>query len=186
MSFELLLLEGTKIAATMHHQHQDVVLDVFNGYKDGGKALVWGIGKYNRQGILVSLESIEDIVPLDPLDVPSRLYELRELKNGWLDGEGLVPAPDFLDWLSERFDILYPDDLPLPHIYPTVEGNVQAEWSLSHNEISLSIDCASHAGEWHVLNMDTNAESSEPLNLADDNDWTKLTQYIRSNADISE
>ena len=186
LSFELLLLEGTKIAATMHHQHQDVVLDVFNGYKDGQKALVWGIGKYNRQGILVRLESVEDIVPLDPLDVPSRLYELRELKNGWLDGEGLVPAPDFLDWLSERFDILYPDDLPLPHIYPTVEGNVQAEWSLSHNEISLSIDCASHAGEWHVLNTDTNAESSEPLNLADDNDWTKLTQYIRSYADISE
>ena len=186
LSFELLLLEGQKIAATMHHQHQEVVLDVFNGYKDDRKALIWGIGKYDRLGNLVRLESVEDIVALDPLDVPSRLYELRELKNGWLDGEGVVPDLNFLGWLSERFDLFYPDDLPLPHIYPTVEGNVQAEWSLLPNEISLSIDCASHASEWHVLNTDTNAEILESLNLADDNDWMKLTQYIRSYADISE
>ena len=153
---------------------------------DDRKALIWGIGKRDRQGNLVRLESVEEIVALDPLDVPSRLCELRRLKNGWLDGEGVAPAPDFLDWLAGTFDRLYPDELPLPHIYPTVEGGVQAEWSLSSHEVSLSIDFATRAGEWHVLNADTTAEDRKPLNLADDNDWIALAQDIRSLAEASE
>ena len=128
---------GYEISFTRH-----VVLEVFNGYMDDRKALIWGIGKRDRQGNLVRLESVEEIVALDPLDVPSRLCELRRLKNGWLDGEGVAPAPEFLDWLAGTFDRLYPDELPLPHIYPTVEGGVQAEWSLSSHEVSLSIDFA--------------------------------------------
>ena len=186
LSFEILLLEGRKIPAAMQHSYQDVVLEVFNGYMDDRKALISGIGKRDRQGNLVRLESVEDIVALDPLDVPSRLCELRRLKNGWLDGEGVAPAPDFLDWLAGTFDRLYPDELPLPHIYPTVEGGVQAEWSLSSHEVSLSIDFATRAGEWHVLNADTTAEDRKLLNLADDNDWIALAQDIRSLAEASE
>ena len=186
MSFELLLAEGRKIVAAMHDEHQEVVLEVFNGYKDDRKALIRGIGKYDRQGSLVRLESIEDIVAIDLLDVPSRLDELRELASGWLDGEGVALDPSFLDWLSVTFDRLYPDELPLPHIYPTVEGGVQAEWSLSSHEVSLSVDVVTHVGEWHVLNTDTNVEDTKSLDLVDDNDWIKLTQNIRSLAEASE
>ena len=186
MSFELLLPEGRKIGADLQHEQLEVVLEVFNGYRDDRKALIWGIGKYDRQGNLTGLQSIEDIVALDPLDVPSRLSELRQLKKGWLDGDGVALDPSFLDWLSVRFDTLYPDELPLPHIYPTVEGGIQAEWSLSSHEVSLSINVATHAGEWHVLNTDSDAEESESLDLVDDNDWIKLTQNIRSLAEASE
>ena len=38
MSFELLLLEGKKVSATMDVQHQEIILDVFNGYKGERKA----------------------------------------------------------------------------------------------------------------------------------------------------
>ena len=159
---------------------------MFNGYNDDRRALIAGIGKYDSQGHLVRLESIEDIVALDPLDVPSRLGELRELENGWLDGEGVAPDPEFLDWLSATFDRLYPDELPLPYIYPTIEGGVQAEWSLSAHEVSLSIDSDSRAGERHVLNTSTNAEDIESLDLADDREWTRLTRGIRSLTEASE
>ena len=186
MSFELQLLEGRKIAGVMSDRHQEVVLDVFNGYKDDHKALIYGIGKKDRQGHLVKLESIEDIVTLDALDVPSRLSELRELESGWLDGEGTAPDPNTLDWLSAKFEVLYPDELPLPHIYPTVEGGVQAEWSLPPHEVSLSIDFTTRAGEWHVLNTDTNTENTKSLNLEDNDDWTRLTQDIRSLAEVPE
>ena len=179
-SFELQLLEGRKISGVMHEQHQEVILEVFNGYKDECKALIWGIGRYDRQDRLVGLESIEDIAVLDPLDVPSRLVELQRLRNGWLDGEGVALDPNGLDWLSGRFDRFYPDELPLPYIYPTAEGSVQAEWSLSSHEVSLGVDLVTRVGEWHVLRTDTKAEDSEEFNLADDNDWMRLTQFIRS------
>ena len=180
MSFELLLQEGRKIPATMDERDQDVVLEVFNGYKDSRKALISGIGKYDRQGHLTKLASMENIVALDPLDIPSRLGELRKLSNGWLDGEGMVPPSDFLDWLAERFDLVYPDELPLPHIYPTPEGGVQAEWSLAPCEVSLEINPHSKMGEWHVLNRDTDDDTLASLNLGDDNGWIDLINRIRS------
>ena len=114
------------------------------------------------------------------LDVPSRLDEFRELSDGWLDGEGVAPSPDFLDWLSEKFDRNYPGDLPLPHVYPTVEGGVQAEWSLLSHEVSLSIDPDVREGEWHVLHTDTDRQDMDVFNLVEDNGWMQLAQSVRS------
>lgn len=59
---------------------------------------------------------------LDPLDVRARLDDLRALSDGWLDGTGVAPPHAGLDWLASAFDRHFPDDLPLPHLYPTPEG----------------------------------------------------------------
>ena len=179
-TFEFQLLEGRKVGGVIHEHQRHALLEVFNSYSDGGRAMISGIGKYDQQERLVSLESIESITILDPLDVPSRLYELRELKDGWLDGEGVAPDDNALDWLSRRFDRLYSDELPLPHIYPTAEGGVQAEWSFSSHEVSLTVDLATREGEWHVLATGTDVEETETLNLADDNGWIQLTKHIRA------
>ena len=180
MTFESLLPGGHKVTSLIHEHHLEVIMQVFNSYKDQGRALIQGIGKYDQQERLLSFVSIEDIVLLDELDIPSRLDELRALKDGWLDGEGRAPRPDFLEWLSEKFDLLYPDDLPLPYIYPIISGGVQAEWSLPPNEASLAVDPVDCKAEWHVLHLDTAAEDIGKLDLADDSGWIQLTQLIRS------
>lgn len=51
-----------------------------------------GIGRYDRQTRLFGLEFIEQIMPLDPLDVPTRLGELRAMQNGWLDDADKSPS----------------------------------------------------------------------------------------------
>ena len=185
MSFELLLQEGRKIPATMDERDLDVVLEVFNDYNNSRKALISGIGKYNRQGRLTKLASIVNIVILDPLDVPSRLEELRNLSNGWLDGEGIAPPAKFLDWLSQRFELIYPDELPLPHMYPTPEGGIQAEWSLPDCEASLEINPNNKVGEWHVLDRDTDEDALASLDLGDDKGWMELIDRIRSLSEAS-
>ncbi len=123
---------------------------------------------------------MEHINLLDPLDVPARLDELRELKDGWLDGEGLAPNSEALDWLATSFDCRYPDDLPLPHVYPTLEGGVLAEWSSPPNEVSLDVNLATRQGEWHSLDVNTDAENARTLNLADNSGWTWIAEKIRS------
>ena len=127
-----------------------------------------------------SLDPLDDIALLDPLDVPAQLSELREMEDGWLDGEGVAPGHELLDWLSAQFDRCYPDDLPLPHVYPTVEGGVQAEWSISRREISLSVDPATREGTWHVLDMGTDSEEERTLDLTDDRAWTWVAEQIHS------
>ncbi len=180
MTFELKLLNGRKIKSEVEEHHRDIIMDVFTDYRDGAKALVHGIGKCDLQDRLVALEVIEDIAILDPLDVPSRLHELSELDDGWLDGEGKAPKAEFLEQLSEMYNRLYPDSLPMPYIYPTIVGGVQAEWSLPPHEITLAIDPETRSAEWHVLDADDSTESVETLNLSDAQDWVRLSSLVRS------
>lgn len=119
-----------------------------------------------------------EFLRLHALDIPARLDEFRDMKDGWLEGEGVAPSLEGLDWLATGFDRYFPDDLPLPYLYPTPEGGVQAEWSLSENEISLEIDLVTHQGAWHRLEMNTHADDVQELKL-DDNGWAWIVAEIR-------
>lgn len=116
----------------------------------------------------------------NPLDIGAQLNEFKLLKVGWLDGQGIPPAHDGLDWLSEAFDCYYPDDLPPAYLFPTVEGRVLTEWSLEPWAPSLEIDLATKRGKWHALNLDTDAEDAKELDLANADDWQELAQRIRN------
>ena len=111
---------------------------------------------------------------------PRCLHELRGLNDGWLDGEGVAPSDEGLTWLAEKFDHLYPDDLPLPYLYPTPQGDIQAEWSLGPYQASLTISLDAYRGDWHALFRDTNAEKVEVLSLAHASGWARLAELIRS------
>ena len=125
---------------------------------------------------------MDQISRLDPLDIRSRLDELRRLEDGWLDGDGKAPGSDELEWLAAGFDRHYPDDLPLPHLYPTPEGGVQAEWSLSENEISLEVNLVTRRADWHRLDVETHADFARALDLDNENDRTWIALEIRSMA----
>lgn len=108
-----------------------------------------------------------------------RFNELKKLKYGWLDGIGKPLDSSSLDWLSNKFQQNYPDDkLPLPHFYPTPEGNIQAEWSINGWESSLEIDMIKHQGEWHSLMLTTEEEINHILNLEKSEDWTWFVETI--------
>ena len=131
---------------------------------------------------MFEFDSVEHVSILDALDIPARLDELKYLKNGWLDGQGLAPAREGLDRLSRAFDRHYPDDLPPPYLYPTDEGGIQAEWTLESKEITLEIELRDQVGQWHLLDMSTDAEYSRELKLQSAEDWQWLVEQIRSMA----
>lgn len=182
MTFEVQLFDGRKVKAPIATQHLDTILEAFNGYKEGARVLLQGIGKFTRNDRLLGFESIEHISILDALDIAARLDELRPLKNNWLEGRGVAPPNEGLDWLSQKFSQLYPEDLPLPFLYPTEEGGVRAEWPLEPHEVSLDIDLATHAAEWHILNMETDDEESKTLDLNEAKNWEWMVQRIQETA----
>lgn len=96
----------------------------------------------------------------DPIAVPN-LAPLRDLKPGWLNphtGEGLVPDPAGLAWLANAFAVHWPAYAPVPYIFPTPEGCVEAEWDMRPWAPSLKIDLATRQGEWFACNVDTQEE----------------------------
>lgn len=116
--------------------------------------------------------------PSHPLNIPGQLDDLRTIEDGWLDGDGTAPRGRLLDWLSESLGVHYPDDAALPHLYPTVEGGVQAEWTLGSHEISLRFRPDDRIGEWHDLALDTDEEDSRELNLSEVSDWEWLAARL--------
>jgi hypothetical protein len=179
MTFTLQLINGVRIVAPFASQHLQTVLEGFNGYRKGVRILLQGIGRYNRFDRLQSIETAEHVSVLDPNDIAARLDEFLLLKNGWLNGKGVAPDQSGLDWLGRSFEAHYPDDIPLPFLYPTAEGGVQAEWSLASHEMSLDVVLQSYTGEWHDLNLATNEEAVRQLNLHDNRHWNWIVLRIR-------
>ena len=116
----------------------------------------------------------EGVATLDPLDVAAQLGELRGMEDGWLDGEGRAPSLQLIDWLADSFKNHYPAEGEPPYLYPTVEGGVQAEWSLGSHEISLCFHPDDRTGQWHDLALDTDEEETRELDLAQSRDWEWL------------
>ena len=183
MSFEVQLVDGRKIKAPLDTQHLDTVLDAFNGYQAGARVLLQGVGRFNRNERLLRMDSVEHINLLDPLDVAARLDEIAMLNDGWLEGRGLAPSKDGLAWMSEAFAKHYPDELPLPCVYPTPEGDLQMEWALGSAEVSLEIELKTHRASWHMLDHQTESETTRHLQLDSADDWAWIVSEVQRLAD---
>jgi len=139
-----------------------------------------GVVKKNRQDNFKSIESVEHITPLDPLDIESRLEELAELQNRWLDGKGIAPNRESLLWLSKEFDTKFSPTLPLPYLYPTAEGGIQAEWTINNWEISLEIELDSKQAQWQAFNLITEQCNEVEWNLGNSDSWQALNQALQA------
>ncbi|HEY3968899.1 MAG TPA: hypothetical protein VGM05_30400 [Planctomycetaceae bacterium] len=180
MSFEILLTDGGKVPGPVSDQHYETILEAFNSYRQGSRVLIDAIGRFNRSNRLQRIESINHVTLLDPLDLPSQLDELRLLKDGWLDGKGVAPTAEGLDWLSRAFHENYAENLPLPYVYPVAEGAVRAEWSLGKNDVSLEIDLTQRTGNWHWLNLKTDEDEARTLDLRAADDWNWIESKLQA------
>ena len=118
---------------------------------------------------------------MDPLDVPSRLAELREMNDGWLgDGAGVAPDNEHLTWLSEQFRDKYPAHLPLPRAYPTPSGNIEMEWSLGDYGVILAIDLTHRSADLLAFREDHDKDDREEssINLEDVHGWMRIAELI--------
>lgn len=178
MTFDIHPIFGRKVSGTIPEQRYKTFMEAFNGYREGVRVAIEGVGKYDQQRRLTALRWIAQINILDPLDVPARLDEFRNMIDGWLDGEGAAPAHDGLDWLAESFERFYPDDAPLPFSYPTPSGGVQFEWSASGQEISLEVNLRTRQSVWHRLDIATLSDDERELNLESAASWNWIGAQI--------
>lgn len=177
--FTLSPISGPNVTAFASREVMDELVDALDSSSNDARVLVKGTGVY-RLDKLERIMPVESVTPLDPLDVPARLDEFRAMRDGWLDGDGKAPAQTGLDWLAASFERDYPNDLPLPYIYPTPEGGVQMEWTLGTIDISLEIDLAERAGDWNWVDLsDSGKEGEKTLNMDDLNSWRWVADELR-------
>ena len=179
-TFTIRLAAGQELQAPLPPVHRDTILDAQKDAPDGVRVAVRGIARFNRSNKLVRFEDVEDVTPLEPLDVPSRLDELQLLKMGWLNGGGQALDAPSLDKLSQFFTTFYPSELPLPYTFPTETGGIQFEWRINDASPEIEIDLASFRGEWL-----SDAEEAT-IDLTSAQGWKDLASRIAVLAGVSE
>lgn len=179
MTFELQPIYGNTVGAPISEQFYDIIFKTFNGYRDAARVLLQGIGIYDQKNIPAKLESVESITSLHPLDVPARLDEFRDMKDGWLEGEGIAPSHKGLDWLADTFADHFPDNVSLPHTYPTFEGGIRMEWSHGKNAMILEIDLNTHKAQWLWFDRDSDNDHERVLDMDNHQHWKWLVSEIQ-------
>lgn len=179
MAFEIEMKDGARLKAPLGDQHLESILDAFQDYRSGTLILLQGVVRRDRQDRLKSIESVEHVTVLDPRDVDARLEVLSLLQDGWLDGKGRAPAPSDLSWLSTSFDTSFEPDLPLPCLYPTPEGGIQAEWTLAPWEISLEINLPAKTADLQALDTTSSECHEVTLDLSTPDAWRELCDTLR-------
>lgn len=114
--------------------------------------------------------------------IGDRLNQLAQLRDGWLDGDGKAPDPANLMRLYQAFRENFDKSLPIPSLYPTPTGGVQAEWSLNEWEVSLEIEISSLRAEFEALKVSPGIfqDSVNQLDLANSSDWHFLNKMLKS------
>ncbi len=112
--------------------------------------------------------------------VVKRLEDLAILKDGWYDGiQGKSLNRTSLHWLAGAFDSYYDLALPIPSLYPTLDGKVQAEWSLPLHELSMTFDIENKTIAYHFLQLDTDETNEGSMSLNSVSDWQMVNSLLK-------
>ena len=184
-TFDLQLISGLIVKAPFNEPYQKLVSEAFNAYESKSALVeVTGLVLIDKTDTYKCFESVEQFTPLDPLDLGARLEALLLLKEGWLDGKGQALNKEGAKKFESLFERFYDDALTLPYVYPTAEGNVQAEWLLSSWEVSLEVDLTSLEAEFHAMDISDDKEKALRFSLVDQAGWQKLNQALLSLSEV--
>ena len=109
----------------------------------------------------------------------ARLEGLGLLRDGWMDGEGISPSTTGLVWLA-KWTEKWPEDIPLPYVYPTLTGGILLEWSMPSLTISINVELTKKIAEMLVSRTEDGAVLEEiNLDLSDADGWQNLAVALR-------
>ena len=187
MKFHMEIADKKRIEASIPKQDLNKIVSGFDGYFERKRLLFEGKVNINNEGNIVEWESIDKVHLPETLDVPYSLELLKQLKDGWLDGDqGVAPNHSRLDWLGNIFIRYYPDYLTLPHTYPTPEGGIQMEWSFGNTYIEFEIDLTALKGEW--FRYETSNDDKDfiiEVDLEKPDDWRKIVKDMEELVELS-
>jgi hypothetical protein len=100
--------------------------------------------------------SLDELKQIGRTPLEKRITEIGELRDGWLEPN----SPHLNRTGLRKFEkflkrVLAGGGLPTPYVYPTPEGDAQAEWSLPTWEVSAAVTLASGELHLHATHLDS-------------------------------
>lgn len=118
--------------------------DVLEPRGEGPAVRIRGVGVQDVDGNLLRLDAVHEISVFEGAEdferLDSRIAELLQIPSGWLDGEGERLDPVVAELCRSAIGRLLLGGAPLPRLFATPAGGVQAEWSDGNQEISVTYE----------------------------------------------
>lgn len=168
-------------AVRIPSEHKDLIYQAFNEFEQGNYVRLKGIAKFNASNKIVMVETIEHMDILDAGDLEVRLEQISALKAGWYNGSGSAYNKNQLQAFLVLFNNNYSDDLPNPTTYPTVNGEIQLEWTNDSLDVSLTINLEDLSGSFHALKFSDQSETEKTYDLNLATAWEELNRWLREN-----
>lgn len=116
-------------------------------------ARIKGIGVFDVNDRLGSIIEIEQLECLPHYPVVAAIEKLSNLSAGWLEGVGIPPKADDLNWLVNEVTKAFPESLSYPSVAPTEEGNLIFEWIKTNARIELEFNFADKKMELYATDL---------------------------------
>ncbi|WP_437719805.1 hypothetical protein [Sorangium sp. So ce861] len=149
---------------------------------------VIGWGLYDRHDRLERVIRVDDLALLDdeedtwsPASIDQQFARLQVLEPGWYEPESPAPTPEGLERVRLFLHaVLDGADLPRPHVYPTPDAGVSAEWSLPDWEVGAAFDPLGERVELHATHLRSQAGSEEEIQLSSANAAETFARFVAS------
>jgi hypothetical protein len=120
----------------------------------------------------------EDAGLREALDVEKRLGVLANLAEGWHDGQGVALPSDGLVWLADLLSRAIEAGLSRPYLYPTLDGDVVAEWPFATAEVSVDFDLRARSASLVGTHLRTKAVLDVHFTFSDPADLDEMVSAV--------
>jgi hypothetical protein len=183
--FTVKLIRGGEYECLYPEDSAENLFDCLKEYQksksQGTKVGVRCTAELDRHKQIVKIISTQRIDILDANDVASRCEELALLKDGWLDGEGKALHKDGLKWFTGMWTAARTESIPLPYIYPSLEGGIRLEWTKGTWELSAVVDLDSRLASLVAVDAGTSEYVEDEADLKEPSGLDKLVAFIADN-----
>lgn len=176
-SFRLRLSDGTQTTVPIPENFQGKAREY--GGRNRHLVVVRGIATFDSWDRLQKVIGVESLEIQHNFTLASRFDDLAELKKGWYDGAGLVPAAIALAQIAEKFVAHFPERTQLPTVVPTQDGNLLVEWD-AIGEPTVDIDLSSFTASFHAFGGDA-SDIEKDFSLNSENQWTDFFAFLSQN-----
>lgn len=152
----------------------------------GGRAVrMRGTGEVDEAGRVQRIQTVDDLTPLvnletgAPTPIAAKIEELRRLQDGWYDGESTALDRRGLDLVEGVLEQLVSQrGLPIPHLGPTPDGEVHAEWRIDALDLSATFDLLRGLVYVHALNHATDRSVDSELPYTGEGDFDRVSMLV--------
>jgi hypothetical protein len=135
-----------------------------------------GSGMYDSWDKLQKVKAMDTYEIQLNFELAERFKELSTLSDGWLDGDGKAPDAGKLRTLADKMTASYPDNLALPELVPTPEGNLLLEWQIP-GDPSVDIALDSLKAYFHSF-LENGSDVVREFDLRDDAVWNVFFEFL--------